>query len=330
MIRFTLRQLEYFVAVGEAGSITVAAGRVNVSSPSISTAISQLETEFGMPLFVRQHAQGLSLTQAGRVLMDQARSVLREADRLVDLAGDVSGQVRGPIMVGCMLTFAQVVLPALRKDFTDSFPDVRFSQSEYDANELVSALRRAEIDVALAYDLVVPPDLSFIPLIEMPPFVLISADHPLADRTEIEIEELRSLPMVLLDLPQSADYFLSFFQDKGIKPEISERSRDIAVVRSLVGNGFGYSIANLRPLNGLSPDGKALKFVPLAGKLRPLKMGLLMPPHADTTHLVRSFVDFTQSWVRDGFSPGGVPREISGPLASPAVAETARTTPPEN
>lgn len=228
MIRFTLRQLEYFVAVGEAGSITVAAGRVNVSSPSISTAISQLETEFGMPLFVRQHAQGLSLTQAGRALMDQARAVLREADRLVDLAGDISGQVRGPIMVGCML----------------------------------------------AYDLVVPPDLSFIPLIEMPPFVLISADQPLADRDEIEVEELRSLPMVLLDLPQSADYFLSFFQDKGIKPEISERSRDIAVVRS--------------------------------------------------------FVDFAQSWVRDGFSPGGVPLEVSGPLASPAVAETAKTTPPES
>ncbi|WP_321364646.1 LysR family transcriptional regulator [uncultured Celeribacter sp.] len=285
MIRFTLRQLEYFVAVGEAGSITVAAGRVNVSSPSISTAISQLETEFGMPLFVRQHAQGLSLTQAGRALMDQARAVLREADRLVDLAGDISGQVRGPIMVGCML----------------------------------------------AYDLVVPPDLSFIPLIEMPPFVLISADHPLADRDEIEVEELRSLPMVLLDLPQSADYFLSFFfQDKGIKPEISERSRDIAVVRSLVANGFGYSIANLRPLNGLSPDGKALKFIPLAGNLRPLKMGLLMPPHADTTHVVRSFVDFAQSWVRDGFSPGGVPLEVSGPLASPAVAETAKTTPPES
>ncbi|APZ50395.1 LysR family transcriptional regulator [Salipiger abyssi] len=330
MIRYTLRQLEYFVAVGEAGSITVAAGRVNVSSPSISTAISQLETEFGMPLFVRQHAQGLSLTQAGRALMDQARAVLREADRLIDLAGDISGQVRGPITVGCMLTFAQVVLPALRRDFVDAYPDARFTQSEYDANDLVSALRRAEIDVALAYDLVVPPDLTFIPLMALPPFVLIAADHPLAEREEIAVEELRALPMVLLDLPQSADYFLSFFQEKGIKPEIAERSRDIAVVRSLVANGFGYSIANLRPLNGLSPDGKALKFIPLAGELRALKMGLLVPPQAETTHVVRSFVEFAQSWVHDGFSRGGVPLEVSGPQARPAVAGTAKTVPPES
>ena len=65
MLRFTLRQLEYFVAVGECGSIALASEKVNVSSPSISAAINQLEKEFGLPLFVRQHAQGLSLTLAG-------------------------------------------------------------------------------------------------------------------------------------------------------------------------------------------------------------------------------------------------------------------------
>jgi DNA-binding transcriptional LysR family regulator len=53
-LRFTLRQLEYLVAVGDAGSIAAAADRVNVSSPSISAAIAQLEGEFGLPLFVRR------------------------------------------------------------------------------------------------------------------------------------------------------------------------------------------------------------------------------------------------------------------------------------
>ena len=65
-LRFTLRQLEYFIAVGDAGSITQAAAKVNVSPPSISTAISQLEDEFGLSLFVRKHAHGLSLTPAER------------------------------------------------------------------------------------------------------------------------------------------------------------------------------------------------------------------------------------------------------------------------
>ncbi|RUU06854.1 LysR family transcriptional regulator, partial [Mesorhizobium sp. M6A.T.Ca.TU.002.02.2.1] len=59
-LRFTLRQLEYFVAVGEAGSIAKAAEQVNVSPPSISASIAQLETEFGVQLFVRKHSHGLS------------------------------------------------------------------------------------------------------------------------------------------------------------------------------------------------------------------------------------------------------------------------------
>ena len=72
-LRFTLRQLEYFVAVGEAGSIALASEKVNVSSPSISAAISQLEEEFGIPLFVRKHAHGLSLSQAGLLVVDKDR-----------------------------------------------------------------------------------------------------------------------------------------------------------------------------------------------------------------------------------------------------------------
>ena len=311
--------MEYFVAVGGAGSIAVAASKVNVTSPSISAAISHLETEFGMPLFVRQHAQGLSLTQSGRTLYEQAMVVLREAGMLVELAGNISGEVRGPLSLGCMVSFAQVVLPTLRKAFVECYPDVRVSQVESDATEIVGALRRAEIDVALTYDLLVPSDLKFLPLLDLPPFVLISSGHPLAAYKEITVEELRHEPMVLLDLPQSADYFLSFFTDKGIKPHVAERSRDLAVVRSLVANGFGYSVANMRPLNGMSPDGKPLTFIPLAGQPRPMRMGLLMTQQADAAHVVRSFVDFAQNWVHDGL----VPQSVGGPTARTATMPVA-------
>jgi DNA-binding transcriptional LysR family regulator len=104
-LRFTLRQLEYFVAVGELGSIAQAAEQVNVSSPSISAAITQLEKEFGLPLFVRQHAQGLSLTQAGRRMMEQATHILQESDLLVDFgnrAWSLEHRVFGDLCAGCI------------------------------------------------------------------------------------------------------------------------------------------------------------------------------------------------------------------------------------
>ena len=69
-LRFTLRQLEYFVAVGEAGSVALAADKVNVSSPSISTALAQLEREFGHQLFVRRHAQGHTVLPGGYATRD--------------------------------------------------------------------------------------------------------------------------------------------------------------------------------------------------------------------------------------------------------------------
>lgn len=313
MIRYTLRQLEYFVAVGNLGSISLAAGKVNVSSPSISAAIAQLETEYGTPLFVRQHAQGLSLTQAGRVIYEQAQVVLNEASRIVDIAGDLSGQIRGPLSVGCMVSFAQVVLPSLRKAFVERFDQVRMSQTELDAAELVSALRRAEIDVALTYDLLVPDDLTFIPLLDLPPFAMISSDHSLASRDEVSIEDLRDEPLVLLDLPQSADYFLSFFSVRGIKPQICERSRDLATVRSLVANGFGYSIANVRPLSGKSPDGLPLSFIDLPGDLRPMKMGLLMTHGADSTSVVRAFIEFAKTWMQGDQMPQPVGSRRAAP-----------------
>ena len=123
-LRFTLRQLEYLVAVGECGSISQAAEKLSVSPPSISTSIAQLEAEFGFPIFVRKHAQGMSLTRDGRVFLAEAQAVLRDADRLNDLANDITGRVRGPFKVGCLQTFAQIVLPQLRRSFVDRYPEL--------------------------------------------------------------------------------------------------------------------------------------------------------------------------------------------------------------
>jgi DNA-binding transcriptional LysR family regulator len=114
------------------------------------------------------------------------------------------------------------------------------------------------------------------------------------------VEELQAYPMVLLDLPFSSEYFLSFFSEIDVKPYIAERTRDMAVMRSLVANGFGYSIANVRPLNDCSPDGKPLKFIPLVGDVRPMRMGLLMSNDADRTSVVRAFVEHCQLLNKNG------------------------------
>ncbi|MEO0391606.1 MAG: LysR family transcriptional regulator [Pseudomonadota bacterium] len=300
MPRLTLRQLEYLVAVGETGSISRAADRLNVSSPSISSAITQLEADLEISLFVRQHAQGLSLTRGGQRVVAQAQKVLSAARDITHIAGDIAGTARGPLSVGCLLTFAQLVLPRMRRGFEADCPDVRIVQKELNQAEIFNALHRSDIDVALTYDMDIPTDLRFIGLVRLSPFALLHAAHDLAARPSVSIDELAELPMVLLDLPISADYFLSLFAASSRQPRIVERTRDMAVMRSMVGNAFGYSIANVRPQSDISPDGNPLVCVPISGPVRPLRMGLLTTEGAENSGTVSAFIQYAQSQARSG------------------------------
>lgn len=310
-LRFSLRQLEYFHAVAERGSIAAAAAEINVSSPAISAAIAQLEEEFGLQVFVRKHAQGLSLTPSGTQVLAQARQVLAHARRLGALAHEITSEVRGPLNVGCLLTFAQIVLPQLRRGFVDDHPDVMFRQFEMPHTGLIEGVRNASLDVALTYDLDIPGDLRFEPLTTLPPYVLVAAGHPIAREKSVNARMLADLPMVLLDLPASSEYFLSLFKRTGLTPRIIERTRDIAVMQSLVGNGFGYSLANIQPAPALSPDGKKLHSVALSGPLRPLHMGLLHIATANPTLTVRTFMTHCARHIGDKRMPNGNGRKRS-------------------
>lgn len=303
-LRFTLRQLEYLVAVAEAGSVAAAAERVKVSAPSISVAIGQLEAQLGLALFLRRPAQGMALTQAGRQVVDQARRVLAEADRLGTLPAQIGGTVRGPLTVGCLLTFAQILLPQVRRGFVDAHPEVEFAQLIGDQSEMIEGLRQARLDVALTYDLALPPDLDFLPLVALPACAILPADHPLAARKAVAVEDLAPLPMVLLDLPLSADYFLSAFAAAGLRPRIAERTRDIGVMRSLVANGFGYTIGNIRPHADAAPDGRPLAFVPLAGGLPPMRLGLALAERAEAVLTIRAFLGHCRAAITPAAMPG--------------------------
>lgn len=296
-LRFTLRQLEYFVAVGEAGSIAKAAEQVNVSPPSISASISQLEAGFGIQLFVRKHSHGLSLTSGGRVFLKEANRLLSAAEALHGVAGSISDDVRGPLAIGCLLTFAQIVLPELRRKFEEQHPEVRIRQYERHQGQLLEMLQRGELDVALTYDLELSQDFTFEPLMSLPAYVMLPAGHRLISKASVTPEELAEEPMVLLDLPFSREYFLSIFHQKGIRPNVAERTGDIAMMRSMVANGYGYGIANMRPLNTLSPDGKPLAFVPLEGGPRPLVMGVVLPNSEQRTQTMRAFIEHCRRFV---------------------------------
>src|SRR5260221_14770774 len=110
-MRYTLKQLGYFLAAGEHGSITGAAQAINVSQASISAALSHLEAVLGVQLFLRRHAQGLSLTPAGRDLLREARRLLAQAGELQRHARALGGAAAGTLEIGGLLRLAPALLP---------------------------------------------------------------------------------------------------------------------------------------------------------------------------------------------------------------------------
>jgi len=306
-MRFTLRQLEYFVAAGETGSITLASERIAISQPSISTAVSHLEKELGVQLFVRHHAQGLSLTPAGHRLLREAKALLQQAEGLYAAAGEATGQLRGRITVGCLVTLAPMVIPELSHAFMASFPEARVHQVEGDQERLLEDLRRAAIDVALTYDLQLTDDIAFEALATLPPHVLVSEIHPLARRSRVSLTELVEEPMILLDLPLSREYFLALFMAEGLAPSIHARSAHQEVVRTMVANGYGYTLANARPRSDQALDGRRLVRVPLAGSPRPMALGMATAAQLRPSRLIEAFQAHCRSFISDSYIPGMVP-----------------------
>ncbi len=307
-LRFTFRQLEYLVAVGDAGSIATAAGRINVSSPSISAAISQLEQELGVQIFARQHAQGLSLTPGGRRIYNEARQILFRAGALNDLAGDIKDKAGGPISVGCLITLAPLLSATIRRSFDTEYPDAQVSLHEAHQAQLLQMLGRAEIDVAITYDLDIPRDIAFVGLRELPPYVMLPADHPKAGLDQIALADIAAEPIVLLDLPLSRDYFLSAFAHQNIRPNIGERSTELAVVRSLVANGFGYGLVNTGLRMTSAPNGAPLVYLPLTGGHRPMVLGLATKQSAHVPRIIAAFQDHLNARLQAGSLPGLEPK----------------------
>jgi DNA-binding transcriptional LysR family regulator len=305
-MQYSLRQLEYFIAAGETLSITLAAERVHISQSSISTAISVLEKELGVQLFVRHHALGLSLTPAGRDLLREAKNVVEMAERLHVFASESSNQIRGTLSLGCMVTLASMLVPELSHSFTTAFPAVKVAQVEANTEQLFYHLRRSRIDVALLYDLHVPNDIEFVPLARLPPHVLLSDAHPLASRSALTLKELIDHPMILLDRPQPREYFLALFMKEGLEPNISARSEHVEVVRTMVANGLGYSLLNIRPRSDQALDGKTLKRVRLAGDHRPMIIGTATLKSLRKSRLLQAFEAHCRSCVSDKYIPGMV------------------------
>ncbi|NYS79943.1 MULTISPECIES: LysR substrate-binding domain-containing protein [Halomonadaceae] len=322
--RITQRQLEYFIACGEAGSIVKASEQIHVSSPSISAAISHIESELGIQLLIRHHAQGISLTVIGQRVLQEAKLIVEQTRNLYSLASDSLNTIRGPLRIGCFDSLAPMISAELVYGFARAFPGVKITQIEGDHEELLEGLRRSQLDIALTYDLNDVEDVDFLPLADLPPHIIVGEQHPFAELSAVSISDTEDFPMVLLDLPYSREYFISLFMNESVRPNIMMRSSQLEVVRSMVANGLGYSIANVRPKVNRSQDGKRIVRVRLAGDHRPMRLGYAMLKEVNQPRVVEAFAHRCRTFISNQYIPG-----MSAPsFYDPHIIDTVKLSDP--
>lgn len=299
----TLRELESFVSVAEHASLTLGAEAVGVTQPAVSASLRNLENTLGVNLLVRRRGQGVSLTPEGSLLLSEARSLLERASDLTTVVSDTAELRAGPLLLGSLLSAAPIVMPSSVRSFTTKNPQVDVEIRTGSQDELLSWLRTGAIHAAVTYDIELGSDVRFSKIIDAVPHLLLARSHLLADEPEAALEDVVDDPYILLDLPLSREYFTSLFLAAGVAYQPARRHFDLSLVRSLVGNGFGYSLVNLVPATNVAQDGSRLAYVKLSTSIAPLALGLVERVNGSHPRAVDAFLKHARSSLAKSSRP---------------------------
>jgi LysR family transcriptional regulator, hydrogen peroxide-inducible genes activator len=233
-------QLRYFVTAAEMGNFTAAARRNNVSQPSLSQQIKNLEDELGHRLFDRLGRRA-QLTDPGRTFLERARRILQEVDDASRAVRDTSGS--GTVRFGVIPSVAPYLLPELMPRLRQSLPDVVVEVFEDFRTYLIEQVLAGKLDAAIV---TMPPDtpkLAIEPLFTEPLLAVMPEKHRLAGKTDLNSADLEGQRLVLLGDSSSLSLQTQrFFGDQHVHVDVSCRCAQVKTAKVLVAAGLGLAI----------------------------------------------------------------------------------------
>jgi LysR family transcriptional regulator, hca operon transcriptional activator len=261
-----LRHLRYFVAVAEAGSLTVAAAkRLHTAQPSLSRQIRDLEYEVGVPL-INRGAHGVELTAAGRAFLDHARLALTQAATAAEAARRAAQPTKPTFAIGFQIGQERVWLPRATSVLRDELPNIEIRISSDHSAKLADDLERGKLDIAFLrrYQ---RPDLEYKLVTTEPLLVFLPSDHPLAGRKSIDPHDLAGETFIgISEIPRVLREIVSdYLKRTGIEltPHLEidnfamgislvASTRGVALMPATAANFLTWSVVS-RPLNGETP-----------------------------------------------------------------------------
>lgn len=216
-----LRLVRYWVAVAEEGNITRAAERLHISQPALSAAVRQLEAQLGVALLDRSD-RVLRVTEAGQVLLDEGRGLLRTADRAFEAVRARGSAPVGRLTLGLSPTARYGFGPTLLRACADRAPGVMLYPREDATGALLREVRARRLDLAVLFCPEGPGGDAVAEWTE-PAVVHLRSDHPLAGRSSVALEELAGETLLVAESRESGGFtarVLELCRARGFEPAV--------------------------------------------------------------------------------------------------------------
>ena len=293
---FTLRQLQYFIAVAENGTVSGAAQNLSISQSSVTEAIKELEHDLGVSLFER-HARGLNITHKGQQFLRHATRILADVGDARRTFSDEREIKGGRLALGVTSLVAGYVLSDVLARYRRAFPGVDVTAIEDNGDYLEHLLIGGELDVAVMVTSNLRDRMALqAEILEVSPYrVWLPLGHKLAGADIISIADIAREPLIMLTVDEIEENTGKLLSALGAKPHVAFRTRSVEAVRSLVATGAGVALLPDLVYRPWSLEGDRIESRDVSGQLPAVQVGMVWRKGSSLPDAARDFIRIAQT-----------------------------------
>lgn len=292
---FTLRQLQYFVAVAEQGSVSRAAQILSISQSAVTEAIKELEGDLGVELFER-HPRGLNITHKGHQFLRHATKILADVSDARRTFASEAAPSGGRLQLGVTSMVAGYVLSDLLARYRRGYPGVEVSAIEDNGDYLEHLLVGGELDVAVMVISNLRDRMALqAEILEVSPYRLwLPLGHPLAAADIISLTDIAAEPLIMLTVDEIEENTGRLLMALGARPNVAFRTRSVEAVRSLVATGAGIALLPDLVYRPWSLEGDRIESRDVSGALPVVQVGMVWRRGSGLPQAARDFIGIAQ------------------------------------
>ncbi|MDH3263307.1 MAG: LysR family transcriptional regulator [Paracoccaceae bacterium] len=293
---FTLRQLHYFVAVAEHGTVSHAAQALSISQSAVTEAVKELEADLGVRLFDR-HARGLAITHKGHQFLRHATAILAEVSGARRAFAAEEAALAGTLALGVTSLMAGYVMSDLLARYRRANPKVEVTAIEDSGEYLEHLLIGGELDVAV----VVTSGLRErgalqVEILSVSPYRLwMPIGHRLTAQESISVADLAGESLIVLRADEMEEEAVNLLAGLGARPRVAFRTRSVEAVRSLVATGAGVALLPDLVYRPWSLEGDRIESRDVSGALPVVQVGVVWRKGSPLSAPARDFIALAQA-----------------------------------